>query len=75
MVTWHLCFFHAQVVGIKNYESVTLVHMVRINKLDVNLAARPETLLDRDAWTSLFVVSLAAYWYFALTQILKNGNF
>jgi len=44
-----LVFFHAREIEIKTCESVTLVHMVRINKLEANLAARPETFLDRDA--------------------------
>jgi len=36
--------FHKGVVAIKTDELVTLVHMVRINKQEVNFTARPETL-------------------------------
>jgi len=50
-----LLFFHVRVVAIKTDESATLVQD------EANLVARPETLLDRDVWTSLFVVSLAAF--------------
>ena len=46
MVTWLSCFFfHTLVVPIKTYESMPLVHTLRINKLEeANLAAHPETL-------------------------------
>ena len=37
--------FQAQLVAIKTDESVTL-HMIRINKQEANLAARPEKCLD-----------------------------
>jgi len=40
--------FHARVVAIKTNESVTLVHTVRVNKHEANLAACLETL----AWFS-----------------------
>ena len=41
--------FLLQVVAIKSGESVTLVHPIRINKLEANLAARPENV-----WAYLF---------------------
>ena len=41
--------FFLQVVAIKTGESVTLVHTIRITKLEANLAARPENV-----WTYLF---------------------
>jgi len=50
-----LLFFHVRVVAIKTDESATLVED------EANLVARPETLLDKDVLTSLFVVSLAAF--------------
>ena len=45
---WKLDTFvsHVRVVAIKTDESVTLVHMVRLNNQEVNLAARPKKCLD-----------------------------
>ena len=46
-----LFFSFLQMVAIKTDESATLVHMVRINKLEANLAARLENV-----WTYLFLM-------------------
>ena len=62
--------FLLEVVTIKTDESVTFFHTVRINKLEANLAARPEKV-----WTFLFLMYSAAFYYFTLMSILKNGNF
>ena len=55
--------FQAQVVAIKTDESVTLVHMVRINK-EAILVVHPEKCLDQGHFK-----------YFALISVLKNWNF
>ena len=48
--------FRLRLVAIKTDELVTLVHTVRINKPEANIAARPQNV-----WTFLFLMYSAAF--------------